>query len=207
MNVLALGVFAGVAGLYAMGLARALISIRWPEHRRWPPPAGAEPLGPFRRCLTSLATSLGVPLVGLLDWNSFVFDHPARFVVAALLIAFGVIAGRAHRHLGSSESLGQAPPGGELVLRTDGPYAITRNPQYVGAVPAYLGIAIGTNSLLAAIAGALMIASLVANVFAEESWMRERFGTAYEDYCRRVPRFLPNLWRAGDPRHRDESGP
>ena len=81
------------------------------------------------------------------------------------------------------------------MLRTDGPYAITRNPQYVGAVPAYLGVAIGTNSLLALIAGALMIAGLIANIFAEESWMRDRFGKEYDDYCRRVPRFLPNPWR------------
>ncbi len=40
-----------------------------------------------------------------------------------------------------------------------------------------------------------MIAGLIANVFAEESWMRDRFGEEYDDYCRRVPRFLPKLWR------------
>ena len=33
----------------------------------------------------------------------------------------------------------------------------------------------------------------------EERELRERFGTEYEDYCRRVPRYLPKL----GPRGRD----
>ena len=195
MTVVAFGAFILVAGLHAWGLVRALISIGWPEHRLWPPRDDAEPLGVLRQRVTSVVMSLGVPLVAVLDWNSFVFDHGARYVIAAGLMALGLSAGRAHRYLGTSESLGQAPPGGELVLRTGGPYAVTRNPQYVAATPIYLGVAIGSNSLLALLAGGLMIAGLIANVFAEEPWMRDRFGEEYDDYCRRVPRFLPKLWR------------
>jgi len=28
----------------------------------------------------------------------------------------------------------------------------------------------------------------------EERELRERFGTAYEEYCRQVPRFVPKPW-------------
>jgi limonene-1,2-epoxide hydrolase len=31
--------------------------------------------------------------------------------------------------------------------------------------------------------------------FAEEPWLREGLGTAYEDYCTRVPRFIPSFAR------------
>ena len=191
MKIVAWVVFLLVAGMFVRGFVGAVWSIRHPNERSWPPREGVH-RGLLAVRAESIVTALGVPVVGLLDWNSFVFDHPSRFVVAALLVAGGVFAGRAHCHLGTEESVGQPPPGGSLVLRTDGPYAVTRNPQYVGAFPGYFGVAIATNSLLALIAAALMCSTLVTMVFAEESWMRERFGDEYDEYCRKVPRFVPN---------------
>ena len=194
MSAITLTAFVFVMAVHTRGLVRALISISWPAHRRWPPPPDAPTQSPFRQRLTSAVTALGTPLVAILDWNSFAFDHPARFVVAAGLIGIGSIPALAHRQLGTSESLGQAKPGGALVLETEGPYAFSRNPQYVGAVAVYLGIALGANSTLGGISALWMICGLVANVFAEETWMRERFGVAYEEYCQRVPRFVSMRW-------------
>ena len=189
--VLAWLTFLAVAVMYLRDLSGAVTSIRDPSRRSWPPPE-SEHRSPLRMRVHSLVTALAVPVVGLLDWNSFVFDHPSRFVVAALLIASGAYAGSAHRHLGTEESVGQPPPGGDFTLRTDGPYAITRNPQYTGSFPVYFGVAIGTNSLLALVAAALMCTTLVVMVLAEESWLRERFGDEYDRYCQRVPRFVPH---------------
>ena len=195
MNAITLSAFVFVMAVHTRGLVRALISIAWPAHRRWPPPLDAPPQSPLRQRLTSATTALGTPLVAILDWNSFVFDHPARFFVAVALIGLGSFPALAHRQLGTSESLGQAKPGRKLVLETEGPYAFSRNPQYVGAVAVYLGIAVGANSILGGISALWMICGLVANVFAEEPWMQEKFGAAYEEYCQRVPRFVPMRWK------------
>ena len=75
-------------------------------------------------------------------------------------------------------------------LVTTGAYRYSRNPQYVGAIPAVLGYAILCNSTLA-LAAALLVSGWLALVpFAEESWCRERLGEAYEKYARQVPRFF-----------------
>jgi len=39
-----------------------------------------------------------------------------------------------------------------------------------------------------------LVLTLVA-ISLEERELRTRFGAAYEDYCRRVPRFLPSLMK------------
>jgi protein-S-isoprenylcysteine O-methyltransferase Ste14 len=40
---------------------------------------------------------------------------------------------------------------------------------------------------------------MYAVVVVEERELRERFGLAYEEYCRQVPRFVPKLrsWKDG----------
>jgi protein-S-isoprenylcysteine O-methyltransferase Ste14 len=83
--------------------------------------------------------------------------------------------------------------GHELV--TQGPYAIVRNPIYLGM----FGIILGTGlvfsrwwTLLAAV-----IFFLVGNqirIRTEEKLLRETFGAQFDDYARRVPAFFPRLF-------------
>jgi protein-S-isoprenylcysteine O-methyltransferase Ste14 len=79
-------------------------------------------------------------------------------------------------------------------LVTDGIYAHTRNPMYVGNLLIMFGLAVASNSwvtvLIAVPLGLFMYASIVA---AEENYLRQRFGAAFEQYCRDVPRWLPRL--------------
>jgi protein-S-isoprenylcysteine O-methyltransferase Ste14 len=78
-----------------------------------------------------------------------------------------------------------------------GPYLRMRNPLLAGSVLAMAGLA------LAASSGRLAVATLLAAVAAhlwvvrvEEPRLRARFGAAYEEYCRRIPRWLPRVERA-----------
>jgi len=91
----------------------------------------------------------------------------------------------------SVAALGAASTSGEQGgLVRKGPYRISRNPQYVGFILGLLGWSLVSDStlvLLAALAGILAV--LLAPI-AEEPWLSERFGEAYQNYCREVPRFL-----------------
>lgn len=79
-------------------------------------------------------------------------------------------------------------------LVTEGLYAHSRNPMYVGNLLIMTGVAIASNSLTTiAIALPLFLLVYCAITAAEEDFLRGRFGAPFEDYCRAVPRFLPRL--------------
>jgi protein-S-isoprenylcysteine O-methyltransferase Ste14 len=93
-------------------------------------------------------------------------------------------------------------------LVTAGPYAYVRNPLYFGNAITAAGFAIaftGKNSPSAR--WALILGSLgtMGAVYAtivphEEEFLRARFGEAFERYCERVPRAVPQLEPAPDGR-------
>ncbi len=79
-------------------------------------------------------------------------------------------------------------------LVVEGLFAHSRNPLYLGNFLALVGFCLIHNSLLCYVVGVPFFAfAYLAIVAAEEEFLRGRFGSAYEDYCRRVNRFLPAL--------------
>jgi protein-S-isoprenylcysteine O-methyltransferase Ste14 len=73
-----------------------------------------------------------------------------------------------------------------------GPYLRTRNPLYAGALVTAAGAALAIGSPLIGLA--TLVAALGAHLLVvrvEEPRLRARFGVAYEEYLRRVPRWLP----------------
>ena len=82
-----------------------------------------------------------------------------------------------------------------------GPYVRVRNPLLGGLVVALLGLALATASRAATVLTAAgWLAAHLWVVRVEEPRLRARFGTAYGEYLRRVPRWLP---RRPDPDGRD----
>ena len=76
-------------------------------------------------------------------------------------------------------------------LVTDGPYRLTRNPGYLGMALAYAGIAIVSNAPWALVPLPAAIAIIDRGVIArEERYLTRKFGTPYEDYKRRVRRWI-----------------
>ena len=79
-------------------------------------------------------------------------------------------------------------------LVTEGLFRHTRNPMYVGKFLMVLGAGFASNSwpaLLTITAAYSFMYQCVT--LAEETYLREKFGPAFDDYCRRVPRWLPRL--------------
>jgi len=72
-----------------------------------------------------------------------------------------------------------------------GVYAHTRNPIYVGFLLVVLAVAMGTgSSWLLLAAGALLVTLHLGVVRREERYLARKFGAAYDDYRRRVRRWL-----------------
>jgi protein-S-isoprenylcysteine O-methyltransferase Ste14 len=138
-----------------------------------------------------------VPLLivaAVLVWRSRGAASPA-WLVAGLALC---LAGQALR----AWVLGQVPDGTSgqneklvaVSLNTTGPYAYTRNPLYVGNLGITLGLClIAHDPLLLAVVAALFALQYRAIIAAEEGFLRDRFGPAFDDYCSHVPRFWPKI--------------
>ena len=103
---------------------------------------------------------------------------------AAYKLAGGYRIGRAGGPPGMSQGMPDR-------LVTDGVYAWTRNPMYLGHLTFMTGAALVTRSPLAI--GALALAGpwFGRRVAADEARLTAAFGQAYEEYLARVPRWLP----------------
>lgn len=84
-------------------------------------------------------------------------------------------------------------------LVTSGPYGYVRNPLYIGNFVTAAGFAIaftGNNSgaaRWALVGGSLAAMAAVYTIIVphEEAFLRSKFGAAFERYCERVPRLIP----------------
>jgi protein-S-isoprenylcysteine O-methyltransferase Ste14 len=82
-------------------------------------------------------------------------------------------------------------------LATDGPYAYTRNPLYLGSFLIGLGFVVSSASALVAGLFGVGFAVIYAGVIrAEEDYLVRTFGSAFGEYVQRVPRFVPRLTAA-----------
>jgi protein-S-isoprenylcysteine O-methyltransferase Ste14 len=91
-----------------------------------------------------------------------------------------------HRH-----ATGLLPGQSTTELLCDGPFAISRNPLYLGLFVLYIAIAIAVPSTWALLLLPVgFITLLKGAIEPEEAHLYATFGPAYEEYCRRVPRWI-----------------
>jgi protein-S-isoprenylcysteine O-methyltransferase Ste14 len=107
---------------------------------------------------------------------------PRSIVIGGLVAAFGLLVrGSAAGHLRKDEQ-----------LATTGPYAVTRNPLYLGSSLLAAGFIIAGYSLWAGlIVGLYFAVFYYAVIRNEEQDLRKNFGVQFEDYATRVPLFFP----------------
>ncbi len=79
-------------------------------------------------------------------------------------------------------------------LVTDGIFSHSRNPMYIGNVLMIAGMSILSNSIFAlVIMVPLFVFIYQAIIIAEENYLRTKFGRGYDEYCKKVNRWWPNL--------------
>jgi protein-S-isoprenylcysteine O-methyltransferase Ste14 len=120
------------------------------------------------------------------------FGDPLHAAAAGLLVAFAgqfvraatiglryIIRGGKNRRVYAED------------LVTEGIYSHSRNPMYVGNLLILAGVAIASNSwTCVAVAVPLFVFIYLAIVAAEEAYLRQKFGPAFDAYTRDVPRWL-----------------
>src|SRR3954462_122122 len=157
----------------------------------------------------------------LFRWRSFTPLLLAAVAVPLLWSSRGpasplwLVAGLASCILGQALRawvLGQVPDGTsgqneKLIatsLNTAGPYALTRNPLYLGNFGITLGLCLIAHDLrVLCVVVALFALQYRAIIAAEEQFLRARFGAEYDAWCAHVPRFWPRLGPARSVRRWD----
>lgn len=143
---------------------------------------------------------LAIWLVCLLRWPFPVVDHYIGYLYALQysglqLAGIGLLTGGfmlavfGHIALGKDWSSG-VDPQGPASLHTESLYRISRNPMFLGVKMAQLGLFLALPSLftlLCLVAGWLAIDMQLR---VEEAALRQKFGNIYDDYCRKVRRWL-----------------
>jgi protein-S-isoprenylcysteine O-methyltransferase Ste14 len=155
--------------------------------------------------LRSLLWTLLLPGVyaGFIPWQYFGvshaqvdLSHPAHLLgLAAILSGAGLLAACIWEFAHSGRgTLSPADPPRELVVH--GLYRYVRNPMYLSVTVIVLGEALltGSRGLLLYWVIWFVLVNLVVLLY-EEPGLRRRFGESYEDYTRRVGRWLPRFQR------------
>jgi protein-S-isoprenylcysteine O-methyltransferase Ste14 len=122
-------------------------------------------------------------------------DWRAQYIVAALIVVLAfaslIFVAAAVRTLGKQWSL-QARVLEHHELIRHGPYRIVRHPIYTGMFGMLLAGSLAYGHWIG-----LLIASLaycigtIIRIRSEEKLLREQFGSAYQEYARQVPAFIP----------------
>lgn len=123
--------------------------------------------------------------VTYLTWNRLGLPRPVLAVGGLAFLVTFAGALWAGRDLGETESLGL-----EGALRTGGWYRYSRNPQYVCYLAATVAFVVFSGSALVVLMGLVYAPRWLVYPLAEEPWLREQYGAAYEEYAATVPRFL-----------------
>ena len=99
-----------------------------------------------------------------------------------------------HRHFSNTQLMGLpelAPDRYPQQLVTEGLHARVRHPRYLQYLLVLAGLALIANYAALYLTLAVLVPGIWLIVILEEKELRARFGPAYDDYCRQVPRFIP----------------
>lgn len=124
--------------------------------------------------------------LGRLNWT--VTDTTRWLSVAAMGLAT-IWTGYAQFSMGNSWRIG-IPQGDAPPLRTHGPFAVSRNPIFLGMLTFVLGMTLWSPS---AVTVALLTATYIAlevQIRGEEAYLAGMHGEVYGNYCARVRRWL-----------------
>jgi protein-S-isoprenylcysteine O-methyltransferase Ste14 len=187
-----------VLALYLIGFAavHSLLAGTWAK-RRARRAFGKRAMRWYRLIFSILAAATLIPILYLLylfpSEVLYLVPSPWRWIMIAGQVAAALALGKTLMEAGPLQFLGIRPDEGEVdgKLIIQGVYCRVRNPLFLFALIFLWLSPIMTDNLL--------VLYLLATVYFqlgsihEERMLAEKFGDAYRDYQRRVPRIVPRL--------------
>lgn len=160
-------------------------SLRWTPLRIWPPErAGNWQYHAFWWPFRTLV--LGTCVLSVIDYHSAGALPAMVEIIGWVLFVVGFsLAFAITRILGWRDAHGEAG-----ALKTSGWYDWSRNPIYVVTIVGLLGLGLVAHSRLVYVLVAIWILLYVLAPMLEEPWLERQFGASYDQYKRRVRRFL-----------------
>jgi protein-S-isoprenylcysteine O-methyltransferase Ste14 len=135
------------------------------------------------------ALALGLALGRLQKENETCARCMRMWGGAAVVAGLAIGAGAVDAFKRAGTNLDPYKP--STALATDGVFALSRNPAYVGATSIYVGIALYARSLPALTLLPIVLALLDRLVVSrEEAYLERRFGDEYRRYREAVPRWF-----------------
>ena len=143
----------------------------------------------------------GVPLIFLQD-RLFAHRWPRNwftYALGAVLLALTFwMLGRVHREFSFKKLAGLPELNPHHALRgvvASGIYGHVRHPRYAHLILGFIafGLLTGAEGIFLLAIVTILLYLIVAPL--EERELREQYGSEYEVYARKVPRFLPRFWR------------
>ncbi len=122
------------------------------------------------------------------NFRMFSISSTWMFVSVAFTFVGFLIMGVAFLFLGKATRMGL--PQEKTELKTNGLYQLSRNPMYVAAYFLLIGSVLYTVNLfiLAIAVYAVIVHHYI--ILGEEEFLRKRFGKKYEEYCKKVRRYI-----------------
>jgi len=112
--------------------------------------------------------------------------NPFHLLSNLLILAGFIIVYKSWKVLHASQQ--------EKTLATTGPYAYVRHPQYIGFILVMVGFLFMWPTLTTLVMFPILVFVYIRLAKREEEIVTKEFGTAYFDYKKKVPAFIPN-WR------------
>lgn len=112
--------------------------------------------------------------------------NPFHLLSNLLILAGFIIVYKSWKILHASQQ--------QETLATTGPYAYVRHPQYVGFILVMIGFLFMWPTLTTLVMFPILVCVYIRLAKREEDIVLEQFGSAYLDYRKNVPAFIPN-WR------------
>lgn len=177
-------VFHGL-GIAAITLGAIFWSIAFPHRRLWPPKQYTA-VTPFLVWVPTFLLFGILIILGLLGWGTLDLPNWLRFGIGIPLILIGnAVVWTEVAQFGIPQT-----GGAKGRLRTVGMYRYSRNPQYMADIAIVSGWIAISSASLALIVGAAAILVLITAPFAEEPWLRDQYGSEFDDYIEQVRRFV-----------------
>jgi len=170
--------------IYTAIVAALFFSIKNPKQSIWPPVQKKSWQYKLIWTLFYVGFSLNALLI-VVSWNTWNIPHYIRFGVGGPLAFFGgVLLVTAIITLGWKATYGLQDQ-----FIEHGIYKYSRNPQYIGDVLLFLGVAIVANSMYVCVIHSIMAVFFVCAPLSEEGWLTLRYGHKYKNYKKTTRRF------------------